>query len=158
SLFTVTATGATATFTGLAEGPHTIAAQIADPTGNIGHTTSSLVVDTIRPQLTIVSPSGAVNTGSPIGLAQYSDAGSGINPASVHVFVDGSDVTSAFSVGSTSITGALSASGLNEGTHQFRVTVADRAGNIADTSVSFVVDVTAPTASFSSPVNNSFIN
>src|SRR5262249_55574672 len=103
SLFTVTATGATATFTGLAEGPHTIAAQIADPTGNIGHTTSSLVVDTIRPQLTIVSPSGAVNTGSPIGLAQYSDAGSGINPASVHVFVDGSDVTSAFSVGSTSV-------------------------------------------------------
>lgn len=157
SFFTVTATGASASLPGpFGEGSHTIAAQIADQTGNVGQTSSTFVVDTIKPVLTLVSPVGPINTTSPSALAQYSDSGTGINTGSVHVFVDGSDVTSAFSVASTSVTGTLA--GLSEGTHQFRVTVADRAGNVADQSVSFLVDVTPPAISFTAPANNVFIN
>lgn len=157
SFFTVTATGASASLAGpFAEGSHTITAQIADQTGNLGQASSTFVVDTIKPALTIVSPVGPINTASPTALAQYSDSGTGINTNSVHVFVDGSDVTSGFSIGNASVTGTVT--GLSEGTHQFRVTVADRAGNVADQSVSFLVDVTPPAVSFTSPANNVFIN
>ncbi|HEX4605389.1 MAG TPA: Ig-like domain-containing protein, partial [Candidatus Angelobacter sp.] len=158
--FTVSATSATGTFAGpLSEGPHTITAQIADLTGNIGNASTTLLIDTIKPVLTIASPVGPVNTATPTARANYSDAGSGINPASVHVFVDGSDVTAGFSIGSDSAVGVLSSGGaLSEGTHQLRVTVADRAGNVADVSASFVVDITPPIATFVNPANNSFIN
>jgi hypothetical protein len=158
--FTVTATSATGTLAGpLAEGPHTIAAQIADLTGNIGNASTTLLIDTIKPVLTIASPVGPVNTTTPAARANYSDSGSGINPASVRVFVDGSDVTTGFSIGSDSAAGIISAGGaLTEGAHQLRVTVADRATNVADVSSSFVVDVTPPTAVFINPANNSFIN
>ncbi len=159
SAFTVSPNSATATLQPIADGNHTIAAQIADTTGNIGHATTSLLVDTIKPQLAIVSPTGPVNTVTPAALAQYSDSGSGIDPATVRVFLDGGDVTGSFSVGSTSTIGTLgSISSLPEGPHQFRVKVADRAGNLADTTASFLVDVTAPTVNFSVPANNSFIN
>ena len=157
SFFTVTATGATASLAGpFAEGSHTITAQIADQTGNLGQTSSSFVVDTIKPVLTIVAPVGAINSTSPSALAQYSDSGTGIDTSSVHVFVDGSDVTAGFSVGNASVTGTLA--GLNEGTHQFRVKVADRAGNVADQTVSFLVDITLPAISFATPANNAFLN
>ena len=156
---TVTATSATGTLATLSEGSHTITAQIADLTGNIGNASATLLIDTIKPVLTIASPAGPVNTATPAALAHYSDAGSGINTASVHVFVDGSDVTAAFSIGNDSAAGVISAGGaLSEGAHQLRVTVADRATNVADVSSSFLVDITPPTAVFANPANNSFIN
>jgi hypothetical protein len=158
SLFTNrTATSASAALqTALADGSHTITAQIADQTGNVGQTSSSVLIDTIKPQITILAPVGAVNTLSPGASAQYSDSGSGIDPTSVHVFIDGTDVTANFAVAGSDAAGVLA--GLAEGSHQFRVTVADKAGNVADVSTSFLVDVTPPQASFSSPANNAFIN
>jgi hypothetical protein len=158
SLFTISGSSATATSPALADGSHTIAAQIKDLTGNLGQTSNSLLIDTIKPQLTIVSPSGPINTRTPSALAQYSDSGSGIDPASVHVVLDGVDVTATFSVAVGSTTGVLGGSGLSEGAHQLQVTVADKAGNVAQATASFVVDVTAPLAAFTSPANNSFIN
>ncbi len=158
--FTVSTSEASATLqTPLADGPHTVTAQVADLTGNIGRTTNSLLVDTIKPQLAIVSPAGPINVAAPTALAQYSDSGSGINTNSVHVFLDGVDVTGSMSVSNNSTTGALSnGSGLGEGAHSLRVTVADKAGNVADTSSDFLVDLTPPVAAFTSPANNSFIN
>lgn len=157
SLFTVTTTGASGTLqTALTDGAHTITAQIANQVGNTGQTSSSILIDTIKPQITILAPVGAVKTLSPSASAQYSDSGSGIDPTSVHVFIDGTDVTTSFAVGGGDAAGVLA--GLVEGTHQFRVTVADKAGNVADVSTSFLVDVTPPQASFASPANNSFIN
>ena len=158
SSLSVTGTTASGLLQGpLAEGNHTITAQIANQAGTLGHANATFFIDTIRPQLTIVSPVGAVNTTFPSAVAQYSDSGSGINVNSVHVFLDGADVTSSFSVGASSIQGAFT-TGLSEGTHQLRVTVADRAGNIADQTASFLVDVTAPIASFTAPADNAFIN
>ncbi|HEY6308046.1 MAG TPA: Ig-like domain-containing protein, partial [Candidatus Angelobacter sp.] len=160
ALFSVGPTSASANLQSpLAEGTHALSAQIADSTGNIGQASSQIFIDTIRPQLSIVSPSGAVNTAAPSALAQYSDSGSGIDPKSVHVTLDGIDVTSTFSVASDSTTGILGAGGaLSESTHQFAVTVADKAGNVAQASSSFLVDVTPPSVTFLSPANNSFTN
>jgi hypothetical protein len=155
-----TATDAAGTLVGLSEGPHTIAAQITDPTGNTGKTSSTLFVDTIKPQLAIVSPVGPVNTTTPSAQIQYSDSGSGVNTDTLQVLLDGVDVTSSFSKGVTSAAGTLATpTGLSEGPHTLQVTVADKAGNPSvAASASFQVDVTPATASFSSPVNNSFIS
>jgi len=158
SSLSITGTAASGLLQGsLAEGNHTIAAQITSQTGNTGQTSSTFLIDTIRPQLTILSPLGAINTRTPSAVAQYSDSGSGINVNSVHVLVDGTDVTSSFSIGASSVQGVFSAA-LSEGTHQLRVTVADRAGNVAEQSAAFQVDVTAPTAAFTSPADNAFTN
>jgi hypothetical protein len=158
-LFTVSGSSASATSPVLGDGPHTITAQITDLTGNLGQTSNAILIDTIKPQITIVSPTGALKSSTPSALAQYSDSGSGINPASVHVLLDGVDVTGTFSVAAGSTTGVLGGgAGLSEGVHQLQVTVADKAGNVAQAVSSFRVDITPPVAAFTSPVNNSFIN
>src|SRR5262249_2722415 len=160
SSFTVSTSGASAMLqSALADGPHTVTAEIADLTGNIGRTTNSVLIDTVKPQLAIVSPAGPINISTPTALAQYSDSGSGINTNSVHVFLDGADVTGSFSVGNDSTTGILAGgTGLGEGAHALRVTVTDKAGNVADTLSNFFVDLTSPVATFTSPANDSFIN
>ena len=160
SSFSVSTSEASATpQTPLADGTHTVTAQVADLTGNIGRATNSVLIDTVKPQLAIISPAGPINVSTPTALAQYSDSGSGINPNSVHVLLDGADVTGSFSVGNNSTTGILAPGvGLGEGAHSLRITVADKAGNLANTSSSFLVDLTPPMASFTSPANNSFIN
>jgi len=159
-LFIVGAASASATLQSpLADGSHTFFAQIASTVGNTGHDTNQVLIDTVKPQVTIVSPPGIVNTTTPGALVQYSDSGSGIDPTSVHITLDGVDVTGSFGVSSSSATGTLGAgSGLSEGPHQFAVTVADKAGNNAQPSVSFLVDVTPPVAAFSSPADGTFIN
>src|SRR5205807_10020991 len=106
-LFTINGSTASAVAPALADGSHTIAAQIADLTGNLGQTASTLLIDTIKPQITIVSPIGAIKSSTPSALVQYSDSGSGIDPASVHVLLDGVDVTGTFSVAVGSTTGVL---------------------------------------------------
>jgi hypothetical protein len=156
SLFIVTASGATATAPALADGPHTIKVQITDLTGNLGTTTNQCVIDTTPPQLTITAPGNYANTVSPTASAQYSDSGSGIDSTSVHVYVDGTEITSNFTITNSSLTGTLSS--LSEGSHQFRVKVADKAGNVTDKTASFLVDITPPTAAFAAPANNAFIN
>lgn len=160
TLFLVQASSASATLqTPLADGPHTLSAQIASNAGNVGSSSNPILIDTIKPQLSIISPAGPVNTSTPLGTAQYSDSGSGIDPNSVQVTLDGTDITGTLGVSSSSASGALATgAGLNEGPHQFAVKVADKAGNITQSSSSFLVDVTAPAVAFSSPANDSFIN
>jgi hypothetical protein len=160
ALFNVGASSAAATLqTPLADGSHTLSAQISSGAGVLGSSSNPILIDTIKPQVSIISPVGPVNTISPLGLANYSDSGSGINPTSVRITVDGVDVTNAFGISSTSASGALGATaGLSEGSHQFAVQVSDKAGNLKQASSSFLVDVTPPLVAFTTPVNDSFIN
>jgi len=141
----------------LADGPHTISAQIAKVTGKSGQAQIGFVTDTIPPQVTI-DPIGFTNNPTPAAVVRYSDSGSGVNLSTLHVLVDGVDVTGSFSVGPGVAQGVLS-SGLTEGTHSIQATIADKAGNVSlPAPVSFTVDFTPPTAAFTTPVNNSFIN
>lgn len=90
---------------------------------------------------------------------QYSDSGSGIDPAAIHLSLDGADITTNFSIASDSAAGTLgTGAALAEGTHQLQASIADRAGNTTTASSQFVVDLTPPQAVFASPSDNSFIN
>src|SRR5579864_7109720 len=143
----------------LADGSHTINAQVAKVTGKTGQAQIGLVIDTVPPQITI-DPIGFTNNPSPPAVVRYSDAGSGVNLSTLHVLVDGADVTSTFSVGASSAQGVLATgTGLPEGQHSIQATITDNAGNVSSTgSANFTVDLTPPTAAFTSPANSSFIN
>ncbi|HEX4965048.1 MAG TPA: Ig-like domain-containing protein [Thermoanaerobaculia bacterium] len=160
SLFTVGAGEATVDLAGkrtLPEGLATVSAQIASPTGAVGSTTSTFTVDTTAPAVAITAPAGTVGTGTPAATVTYSDAGSGIDVTAVHILLDGADVTSLFALTAGNAVGTLTPR-LADGAHTLSATVADRAGNARTASVSFQVDTTPPTAAFTAPADNSFLN
>src|SRR5712692_6991220 len=159
SLFTVGPSSASADLTGAAsvgQGANTLTAQISDLSGHTGNASSSFTVDTILPSGSITSPPAITNSATPSLQATYSDSGSGIDLTSVHVFVDGQEVTSQLAVGPGSVSGVAPA--LQDGSHQLLVKFSDRAGNPNQVSENFLVDTIAPTASFISPSDNSFLN
>jgi hypothetical protein len=74
-------------------------------------------------------PGSTVPGASAIGF-DVSDAGAGVDPAALHVMVDGSDVTAWGSYASGHFSYAPGA--LNAGVHTVSVSAADNAGNVAD--------------------------
>ncbi len=161
SLFTVGPTGATAALAGrltLADGAATVNAQIANLAGIVGSTTSAFTVDTAPPTVAVTAPAGAVGSAAPAAIVAYADAGSGIDTASVHILLDGVDVTGLFALTSTKAVGTLAVDPpLADGAHRLAATVADRAGNPRTAASSFTVDTTPPAATFASPADNAFL-
>jgi hypothetical protein len=162
SLFTVGPTGATAALAGrltLADGAVALNAQIANLAGIVGSTTSAFTVDTAPPTVAVTAPAGAVGSAAPAAIVAYSDAGSGIDTASVHILLDGVDVTGLFALTSTKAVGTLAVDPpLADGAHRLAATVADRAGNSRTATSSFTVDTTPPAATFASPADNAFLD
>jgi hypothetical protein len=163
SLFTITSSGATAQLTGtysLPDGQNTITAQINNLAGIQGTATSTFLVDTTPPTILFQAPSSMTNSNTPTVTLSYSDTGSGVNPYSLVATVDGRDVSTLIAPGPTSATGVLQLNPpLSDGTHVLSATIMDRAGNKSQpATLSFVVDTTPPTVSFTTPANNSFIN
>src|SRR2546427_1838358 len=132
---TVDATATSYTFSGVADGPHTIRLTAVDRAGNTGLVSVSVTVDTVDPTISIASPaSGAVLSSSAATVTWTADdATSGIDH--IEVRVDGGTAQT-LSSGATS--DALS--GLSDGTHTVNVTVVDKAGHSSSKSVSFWVD------------------
>ncbi len=141
----------------LPEGEVTIEAEIADLTGNRASVTTTFTVDTIAPEASLAAPQVRfVGTATPELKFALSDAGSGtgVDVASVRVFVDGTEIAA-------TVTPALAiaqAPPLAEGEHQVRVTLSDLAGNAAEATGAFVVDLTPPAVSLVSPVAGSVGN
>jgi hypothetical protein len=162
-LFSIGPSIATAQLSGaasLADGSNTITAQISNNAGTVGSATSTFVVDTTPPTLSFQAPAAKINSNTPTVTISYSDAGSGVNPFSLTLSVDGADVSSLVAPGPSSATGVLQLNPpLSDGTHQLSATIADRAGNRSQpAALSFVVDTKPPVLTFASPSNNSFIN
>ncbi len=107
-----------------------------------------VATDTTPPAVSSVSPSGWVNTASTTISADYSDSGSGINTASVAVYLDGSPLTGC-TAGATSV--SCPTSGLSDGAHTITGSVSDNAGNTSTISGSFSIDTVAPTVSNVAP-------
>ncbi len=162
SLFTVGPTGASANLAGrltLAEGPVTVAAQIANLAGIVGTTTSTFTVDTTPPAVAVTTPAGNVASAAPAATVAYSDAGSGIDPATVRVLLDGADVTGRFAVTASKAVGDLTLTPpLADGPHTLAASVADRAGNTRTATSPFTVDTRSPSASFAAPADDSFLH
>jgi hypothetical protein len=102
---------------------------------------ASFTVDTVAPSVTITSPDGGSIFGTGTATIGWtsSDAGSGV--AFTAASVDGGSWTNG--------TGSYTFRSLSDGTHTATVLVQDRAGNFARSSVTFVVNLDAPTMTVS---------
>ena len=98
----------------------------------------SYTFDTTPPVVTNIQPTGTISTTSTTVSADYADnaGGSGINAASVAVYLDGSSL-SGCSVAATSV--SCPVTGLTNGPHTISGSVSDNAGNRAQISGSFTV-------------------
>ena len=123
------------------------------------------VKETTAPTLAINSPtSGAyvTNNQQPV-VFQATAAGSGVDPSSLVVKLDGTAVA-ASTITRTAITGGYSftytpASTLSDGSHTVTVDISDYDGNAATRqSTTFTVDTVAPTLNVTAPTNNLVTN
>ena len=133
----------------LSYGQHTVTWRAVDNAGNSrdGFWTFR-VVDAAAPVLSDAAP--AAGSASELRRPQIaftlSDVGTGIDPLTLRVLLDGMDVAPAGAFDGTRFT-YVPASDLAFGSHELRVLAADRSGNpLAPTAWTFrVADVTAPT-------------
>ncbi len=139
------ATGISCPATGLADGGHTIAVYVDDISGNHGSGSGAFTVDETAPAVSSVLPSGTVTSGSQTVSAAFADAGSGIDAASVSVYLDGVRIPAC----SATLSGvSCGVSGLATGLHTISGSVSDGAGNSSLISGSFTfVDGAAPVVS-----------
>ena len=101
--------------------------------------------DTTPPTLLLVSPPEPriVNVARPLIEASFSDDGSGVDPASVRLLLDGMDLTSQAAI----TTGGLDftpVEALAEGAHAVTISARDLEGNLAESTWPLTVDTIAP--------------
>ncbi|HEY2292365.1 MAG TPA: DNRLRE domain-containing protein, partial [Thermoanaerobaculia bacterium] len=93
--------------------------------------------DEVPPSLAITAPTRTVlvNEPSPTVTVAYSDGGSGIDPASFQLLIDGQDATTSCTAGTQSA--SCHPPSLAAGNHTLQAQVRDHAGNSAQSSFSF---------------------
>ncbi|MFA6579812.1 MAG: hypothetical protein WCU88_12150 [Elusimicrobiota bacterium] len=132
----------------LTQGTHTLAFHSRDNLGNQeqDHSVAITVLslDATPPTLSIIPINGSTLTvTAPQIIASYSDALSGINVNSVHLTLNGNDITA-----QTVITNASAnftpATPLVQGLHTVTASVADLTGNVRAAASTFLVDSLAP--------------
>ena len=161
ALFTIDAADARATLAQpLGEGVHRVQIALADRAGNRASTeTLTFTVDTIHPTAAAVQPAhgSAVPAATPAVRFTYADgSGSGIDPASVRVTIDGTDITESMTITATEATGTLAA--LTDGAHTVAVTALDWAGNSTGAASTFTVDTANPTITIDAPEANDYVS
>lgn len=110
-----------------------------------------VTVDTSAPKVLDFSPAkgATVDSREPLIYATLSDEnGVGVDPASVRVRLDGTDVTSQATI--TPAFFNLKPGSLSTGQHQVQVSVADRAGNVTTADWAFTVSENSLVQSFTS--------
>ncbi len=126
--------GAWQTTTGavpVAQGTHTLTVRVTDTAGLVSSEQSATVkVDTVKPTVDGLTPTGTVNTGTVTIYWTGADATSGI--AEYKVAVDGGTATSTGTTNSTTLT-------LADGAHTIDVTATDAAGNTATRTLQLTV-------------------
>jgi RHS repeat-associated protein len=136
-----------ASLTDLADGSHTLSAYIEDLAGNTHAASVTFTVDRTLPVVGMTAPEDGAVTHNfrPEIIIHYSDALSGIDPASAQLIVNGADVTDQATIRASqaSFTPAVD---LNAGLQNVAVSVSDNAGNTANASFSFTVQNLPPVA------------
>ncbi len=125
----------------LSEGAHAYTFTARDLAGNAASPASSTFTIDLTPPVVLLSPADGsrVQGPSPALSVSYSDALSGVDPSSLKITLDGSDVTTSFTIGAAqAVWGATSP--LGDGPHVLRVQVADKVGNLAQASSLFRTD------------------
>jgi hypothetical protein len=129
-----------------------IMVEVADKAGNVASDSATFTLESTPPKITVDSPKGTVpedEAASGVMVSvKLSDDGSGVNPDSVMVWLDGEVVDA----DATTESVQYMATGLAYGDHTLRVVAADMLGNTADATSSFsVADTTPPTVVVLSP-------
>jgi hypothetical protein len=129
-----------------------VAVQVADKAGNVASDSSSFSLETDPPEIASEEPTGTVSeddAASGIMIsAELSDDGSGVDPDSVVMWLDGKPVDA----DATAESVQYMAKGLAYGDHTVRVVAADMLGNTADEDWKFSIDdSTPPTVTVLSP-------
>lgn len=160
-LESVTVNGAEAVVSGgafsagvtLQEGANTVTVTATDRVGHTTTVTRSVLCDTQKPVLTLVSPAeGWIGTNTPTVIFQATDeaGGAGVDPGSIVVELDGVVQTSGVTVSGADIV-FIPSSPLSDGQHVITVTVRDRAGNTQSLSVSYGIDTLPPELTIKAP-------
>ena len=122
----------------LADGVHSIVVRVSDHSGKEAHAEFSFTTDTVAPVLRLASPGPLVEGDTtPAVVVDFSDATSGIDPATLDVKVDGTSIRGSCTVSSGSAT--CEPPELAEGQHSITAEIADRAGNRATAASSFEI-------------------
>lgn len=130
----------------LADGDNVITVTMVDLHGSEANASITVVLDVIPPSLEITYPAEGAYVGSSVTVTwNGSDADSGIDYYQV-------SIEGMFFV---NVTGSsYTINGLAEGTYTFLVSAYDAVGNYLDVSVTFTVDITAPTVNITSPADD----
>jgi len=143
----------------LADGQHSVSLHVSDNAGNTATASWGFTVDTTPPDVAGLSPAPAsfINSTMGIIMAECSDAVSGIDPDSLSLLVDSSDVGALFD--SSCGCALCPFAGLAPGQHSVSLHVSDNAGNTATASWGFTVDTTPPQINYTYavPKNNSAV-
>ncbi|MCL4473007.1 MAG: Ig-like domain-containing protein [Actinobacteria bacterium] len=138
--------GLTYAASGLSLGDHTVSVSVRDKTGKQSATSTSTftyMIDNDPPVIDSLTPvNGAhVENNSPLISAAWSDYGSGIDPGSASLLLDGKDVTAGATVDGNGLT--YQAAGLAQGSHTIKLFVKDRVGlQSATVTSTFVYSMT----------------
>jgi hypothetical protein len=126
---------------------HIVTVNVADKAGNVGTGTSTFRLEGTAPSISNMSPTGTVQSVDVAVSATYSDAGSGVNPSSAVMKLDGVVVPTTPTASGIS----YQATGLVNGDHTVHVEVADQFGNVGTRTWTFTVEQTPPTISSVGP-------
>lgn len=122
------------------EGVHTLQADVQDLAGLSGGAAVQFTVDRTPPSIGDLTPADGATVDDPMPAigAAIADSLSGVDVASIRLFLDGVDVTAAASVGSEGVA-FTPAEPLADGHHAIRLELRDRTGNSADADWGFQV-------------------
>ncbi len=139
------------TFSGLADGSHTVDILAIDNADNAIVKSLVFVVDTTSPSISITSPANGFDSDSSTVKVIWfaSDATAGLNGYQYRI--DGGAWSS------TTQSMSHDFAGLTDGPHTAEARCTDKAGNNATVPVSFVVDTIIPSVSIVSPSEGAFV-
>ncbi len=131
-------------------GPHTLQVYANDTSNNVNSSSVSFASDSAAPLLDAQAPSNSLYNYSSIGLNfTATDSGSGVS--SCWYSLDSAANVSLSGCSNTTLI-------VSDGSHTLELYANDSAGNLNSTSVSFIVDSTAPTVGIQSPANTTYTN
>lgn len=157
---TITETGFSYTPTvHLNNGYHTVAVTVADVADNIAQAAWSfnVLIDLLPPTILNITPANGslLATSTPTLSAAFSDNLTGVAPLSAHILLDGAEVTAQANVTAAGFSFVPSA--LSDGAHTLSISVRDNQGNLAQASVNFTIDTTAPVIFNPAPADGSTV-